>query len=69
MTLSAVCVHDCDCLTQAVTVTSARIREEGRKCKEMADAAQTDLDAAMPALNAAIEVSCRWPFSFSSNPF
>ena len=39
-----------------MTVTSARIREEGKKCKEMADAAQTDLDAAMPALQAAVEV-------------
>lgn len=40
---------------QAVTVTSARIREESKKCKEMADAAQADLDLAMPALNAAME--------------
>ncbi|KAL8578359.1 Dynein heavy chain 2, axonemal [Nucella lapillus] len=40
---------------KAVTVTSARIREEGKKCKEMTDAAQTDLDMAMPALNAAVE--------------
>ncbi|XP_076454460.1 dynein axonemal heavy chain 2-like [Babylonia areolata] len=40
---------------KAVTVTSARIREEGKKCQEMADAAQADLDQAMPALNAAVE--------------
>ena len=45
----------CDPL-QAVTVQSARIREESKKCQEMADAAQADLDQALPALNAAVEV-------------
>ena len=44
-----------DVYVQAVVVTSARIREESKKCKELADAAQADLDLATPALNAAME--------------
>ncbi|XP_025080372.1 dynein heavy chain 2, axonemal-like isoform X3 [Pomacea canaliculata] len=40
---------------KAVSVQSARIREEGKKCQEIADSAQHDLDAALPALQAAVE--------------
>ncbi|KAK7469836.1 hypothetical protein BaRGS_00036165, partial [Batillaria attramentaria] len=38
---------------KAVSVTSARIREEGKKCEEIAESAQRDLDAALPALQEA----------------
>lgn len=54
---------------QAVSVQSARIREEGKKCQEIADSAQHDLDAALPALQAAVEVMLLLHLtSFSSTP-
>lgn len=42
---------------QTVAARSEKSGEEEKRCKQLADNAQRDLDAALPALEAAVKVS------------
>ena len=50
--------QDADEQAKAVTARSEKIAVEEAKCKEMAEAAQHDLDEALPALEEAVKVGC-----------
>ena len=51
--------QDADEQAKAVTARSEKIAVEEARCKELADAAQHDLDEALPALEEAVKVCCR----------
>ena len=52
--------QDADEQAKAVTARSEKIAVEEARCKELADAAQHDLDEALPALEEAVKVGCRY---------
>lgn len=51
-------LQDADEQAKAVTARSEKIAVEEARCKEMAEAAQHDLDEALPALEEAVKVHC-----------
>ena len=51
--------QDADEQAKAVTARSEKIAVEEARCKELANAAQHDLDEALPALEEAVKVCCR----------
>lgn len=56
LVLPPLLLQDADEQAKAVTARSEKIAVEEARCKEMAEAAQHDLDEALPALEEAVKV-------------
>ena len=56
-------LQDADEQAKAVSARSEKIAVEEARCKDMADAAQHDLDEALPALEEAVKVCCQCSYT------